>query len=133
MDLQYLSSRNIGRSHFGVAVIAFATALALGVPVPASAAEPVKIGFSAPKTGFLGVASPVCTQAYELWREKVNERGGLDVGGKERRQIQFISYDDQSIPTKAAEIYEKLITSDKVDLLLAPYATPFHEPVRQPD
>src|SRR5262249_41386202 len=93
---------------------------------PASAADPVRIGFTMPKTGFLGVASPVALQAYELWREQVNARGGLDIGGKEKRPIEFVVYDDQSEPTKTAQIYEKLITQDKVDLLLAPYATPFH-------
>jgi branched-chain amino acid transport system substrate-binding protein len=90
------------------------------------AAETVKIGFAMPKTGFLGVASPVAIQAYELWRDQVNARGGLDIGGKEKRKIEFVSYDDQSVPTKTAEIYEKLISNDKVDLLLAPYGTPFH-------
>src|SRR5882672_7231397 len=93
---------------------------------PAMAADPVRIGFAMPKTGFLGVASPVALQAYELWRDQVNARGGLDVGGKEKRPVEFIVYDDQSEPTKTAQIYEKLITQDKVDLLLAPYATPFH-------
>jgi branched-chain amino acid transport system substrate-binding protein len=93
---------------------------------PVMAADPVKIGFTMPKTGFLGVASPVALQAYELWRDQVNARGGLDVGGKEKRPVEFVVYDDQSEPTKTAQIYEKLITQDKVDLLLAPYATPFH-------
>ena len=35
-------------------------------------------------------------------------------------------YDDQSKPDQAVRIYEKLITSDKVDLLIAPWGTPFH-------
>ena len=35
-------------------------------------------------------------------------------------------YDDQSDFGKAPQIYEKLITDDKVDLLLAPWGTPFH-------
>ncbi len=40
--------------------------------------------------------------------------------------MKFISYDDQSDFGKAPQIYEKLITDDKVDLLLAPWGTPFH-------
>jgi branched-chain amino acid transport system substrate-binding protein len=37
-----------------------------------------------------------------------------------------VVYDDQSDPAKAAAIYEKLITSDKVDLLLSPWGSPAH-------
>jgi len=62
---------------------------------------------------------------YELWREQVNAAGGLDVGGT-KRKVEFVSYDDQSKPEQAVRIYEKLITDDKVDLLLAPWGTPFH-------
>ena len=71
---------------------------------PAMAADPVRIGFAMPKTGFLGVASPVALQAYELWRDQVNARGGLDIGGKEKRPIEFVVYDDQSEPTKTAPL-----------------------------
>jgi branched-chain amino acid transport system substrate-binding protein len=102
----------------------FLLVMALGRP--ADAADPIKIGFSMPKTGYLGIASPVASQAYELWREQVNANGGLSIGGKEKRPIIFVDYDDQSEPTKTAQIYEKLISQDRVDLLLAPYATPFH-------
>lgn len=40
--------------------------------------------------------------------------------------IEFVQYDDQSRPDQAVRIYEKLITNDKVDLLLPPWGTPFH-------
>jgi branched-chain amino acid transport system substrate-binding protein len=92
----------------------------------AAAEDTVRIGFSMPRTGFLGVAAPVAENAYDLWRDQVNARGGLDIGGKGKRKIEFVTYDDQSEPSKAAQIYQKLIAEDKVDLLLAPYATPFH-------
>ena len=91
----------------------------------AQAAEPVKIGFSMSKTGMFANATPSQLNVYELWKDEVNATGGLDVGG-ERRPIEFVSYDDQSDPGNAVKIYEKLITDDKVDLLLAPWGTPFH-------
>ena len=91
----------------------------------AQAAEPVKIGFSLSKTGMFASAIPSQLNVYELWKDQVNAAGGLDVGG-ERRPIEFVSYDDQSDPGNAVKIYEKLITDDKVDLLLAPWGTPFH-------
>lgn len=91
----------------------------------AQAAEPVKIGFSMSKTGMFANATPSQLNVYELWKDEVNAAGGLDVGGQ-RRPIEFVSYDDQSDPGNAVKIYEKLITDDKVDLLLAPWGTPFH-------
>ena len=103
---------------------ALAGALALG-GLTAAAAEPVKIGFSESKTGLFAQAATSQYQAYNLWREQVNAAGGLDVAGT-RRQVAFVSYDDQSNPGKAVQIYEKLITHDKVDLLLAPWGTSLH-------
>lgn len=71
-------------------------------------------------------AAPSQVNAYELWKDQVNAAGGLDIGGGQRRPVEFVSYDDQSNPANAVRIYEKLITQDKVDLLAAPWSTPIH-------
>ena len=90
-------------------------------------AADLKIGYSLGRTGILAAGVSVQERAYFLWREQVNARGGLDIGGMEKRKIsEFISYDDQSDAGKIPQIYEKLISDDKVDLLLAPYATYLH-------
>ena len=103
-----------------------AAVLALAIAAGASqAAEPVRIGFSIAQTGLFAAAAPSQLNAYELWREQVNAVGGLDVGG-EKRPIEFVMYDDQSNPEQTVRIYEKLITEDRVDLLLAPWGTPMH-------
>ncbi len=88
------------------------------------AADPVRIGFSLSQTGMFAQASVSQGNAYTLWKEQVNAAGGLDVGGT-KRPVTFVTYDDQSNPAQAVRIYEKLITDDKVDLLLAPWGTPF--------
>ena len=98
---------------------------ALSFAAPATAAESIKIGFSHSKTGIFAPAATSQLQSYKLWREQVNARGGLDVAGT-RRPIEFIVYDDQSNSGKAVQIYEKLITNDKVDLLLSPWGTSLH-------
>jgi len=103
-----------------------ATVLALASGgVLAQAGKPLRIGFSMARTGMLANATPSQLNTYELWREQTNARGGMDVGGI-RRKVEFVTYDDQSKPDQAVRIYEKLITDDKVDLLLAPWGTPFH-------
>ncbi len=99
-----------------------AVALAAGA---AGAADSIKIGFSHSKTGIFAQAAISQLQAYELWREQVNARGGLNVAGT-KRMIEFVRYDDQSSSGKAVQIYEKLITDDKVDLLLSPWGTSLH-------
>ena len=90
----------------------------------AQADKPLRLGFSMARTGMLANATLSQMNTYELWREQVNARGGMDVGGT-RRKVEFVVYDDQSKPEQAVRIYEKLITDDKVDLLLAPWGTPF--------
>ena len=61
--------------------------------------------------------------ALELWRDDVNAKGGL-LG----RPVELVIYDDQSTPANVPGIYTKLITVDKVDLLLGPYGTNFVAP-----
>lgn len=102
-----------------------ATLLAAGMTAAAAADEPIKIGYAISKTGPFAPAAHTQINTYELWQDQVNAAGGIDVGGK-KRPVKFISYDDQSDFGKAPQIYEKLITDDKVDLLLAPWGTPFH-------
>lgn len=101
-----------------------ALALAAAPLTLARAAEPVRIGFSLSQTGLFAQASVSQGNAYALWKDQVNAAGGLDVGGT-KRPVAFVTYDDQSNPAQAVRIYEKLITDDKVDLLLAPWGTPF--------
>jgi len=105
--------------------IALAAVLLAAGATGALAEEPIKIGYAIAKTGFFAPAAHTQIQTYELWQDQVNAAGGINVGGT-KRPVKFISYDDQSDFAKAPQIYEKLITDDKVDLLLAPWGTPFH-------
>ena len=71
----------------------------LGASIAAQAADPVRIGYSLPKTGIFAPAAASQDNAYELWREQVNAKGGLDVAGT-KRMDEFVKYDDQSDPGK---------------------------------
>lgn len=107
------------------ALLTAAVGLGLLSPAIAHAADPVRIGFAAAKTGLFAGAADGQIKTYELWKDEVNARGGLDVKGV-KRPVEFVFYDDQSDTGKVVQIYEKLITGDKVDLLLAPYGTSAH-------
>ena len=54
----------------------------------------------------------------EIYVDQLNARGGL-LG----RKVEWVVKDDQSKPDLARTLYEQLITADKVDLLMGPYAT----------
>ena len=54
----------------------------------------------------------------EIWRDDVNAKGGL-LG----RPVELVYYDDQAAPANAPGIYAKLMSVDKVDLLIGPYST----------
>ena len=54
----------------------------------------------------------------EIYVEQLNRRNGL-LG----RPVEWVLLDDQSKPDLARTLYERLITVDKVDLLIGPYAT----------
>jgi branched-chain amino acid transport system substrate-binding protein len=108
-----------------LAALAGTAALAGLVASPSLANDPVRIGYTIARTGLFAAAAPSQEQAYTLWAEQVNAAGGLDVAGT-MRPVEFVSYDDESNPEKSAQLYERLITSDKVDLLMAPWGTPHH-------
>ena len=84
---------------------------------------PIKVGVGLALTGAGASPGKMLLAALEIWRDDVNAKGGL-LG----RQVEMIHYDDQSTPSNVPGIYTKLITVDKVDLLLGPYATNFVAP-----
>ena len=99
------------------ALVALTFAL-LAHAAPAHAADPMKVGLSLSLTGGVASNGKQILMALELWRDDVNAKGGL-LG----RPVELVYYDDQSSPSNVPTLYTKLITVDKVDLLLGPYAT----------
>jgi branched-chain amino acid transport system substrate-binding protein len=109
------------------AVRAVAAVLVFGIATLSSAlaqsGPPIRIGLSLALTGAGAAPSKVINIALEMWRDDINARGGL-LG----RPVELVIYDDQSTPANVPGIYTKLITLDKVELLLGPYATNFVAP-----
>lgn len=89
----------------------------------AQTAAPVRIGYSMARTGpWTGGAQISQEPNYLLWADQQNAKGGLDVKGV-RRPIELISSDDRSDVETCVRTYEKLMGSDKVDLVLAPWGS----------
>ena len=104
-------------------VAAFVVALLTLSGASAQSGNPIKIGLSLALTGAGASPSKVINTALDIWRDDVNAKGGL-LG----RPVELVIYDDQSTPANVPGIYTKLITGDKVDLLLGPYGTNFVAP-----
>jgi len=85
---------------------------------PTYAADPIKVGFSMALTGAVAPNGRQMLIALEIWRDDVNAKGGL-LG----RPVELVFYDDQSNPSNVPGFYQKLLSIDKVDLLIGPYAT----------
>lgn len=85
-----------------------------------AAAPPVVIGGTVALTGPFSAPGVWFERVWRwYWERRVNGQGGL-LG----RPVKLVLYDDQSTPSNVASLYQRLITVDKVDLLLGPYPTP---------
>jgi len=90
--------------------------------VPAYAANEITIGMTVSRTGALNVDSTTQLRGAELWRDQVNARGGIKVGGK-RYKVKFVEYDDQSQGSRVQQLYTRLILQDKAEFLFSPYSS----------
>jgi ABC-type branched-subunit amino acid transport system substrate-binding protein len=104
------------RAMLGTALLALAAVTPLASAQPAG--QPVRIGSTLALTGPLAATAQIHRIVGEIYVEQLNKRGGL-LG----RPVEWIVKDDQSKPDLARTLYEQLITADKVDLLMGPYAT----------
>jgi branched-chain amino acid transport system substrate-binding protein len=107
----------VNRTRRIIAPIALLALTVVGA-TPVRAADTIKIGFSVSETGTLAAPSVFDRQGYELAAEEINAHGGV-LGKK----VELVHYDDQSTPATALALYQKLISDDKVDLVLGPYSS----------
>ncbi len=107
---------------------ALAAVISAGTWVPAAAQEApksIRIGYAVSKTGrdAPGAAAST-TPNYQLWVKEVNAAGGLMLKAYGKRvPIEVVEYDDQSQAEEVIRATERLISQDKVDLVLPPWGT----------
>jgi len=99
-------------------IIFLATLVTVLTPLlpTAEAQRPLRIGASLFQTGSFASLGQNQLRGYRLCVKHANEKGGV-LG----RRIELL-VDDESKAPKAAAIYEKLITQDKVDAILGAYS-----------
>jgi branched-chain amino acid transport system substrate-binding protein len=89
-----------------------------GAALAQTAGAPVRVGSTLALTGPLSATAQIHKLVGDIYIEQVNKRGGW-LG----RPVEWVVKDDQSKPDLARTLYEQLVTADKVDLLMGPYAT----------
>ncbi len=106
----------------------FALGLLVGVAIASQteAATPEKnvllIGATLSFTGEHAVNGKHVRKGYNLAARRLNELGGINIDGK-KYKIKIKYYDDESNPAIAAKYAKRLVTKDKIKLLLGPYGT----------
>ena len=85
-------------------------------------AQTIRIGAPLALSGGLADEGKKQQAAYELWLERINAAGGINVGGK-KMKVEIITYDYQTSEQRAQQLTEKLIVDDKVDFMTAPFGS----------
>jgi len=93
---------------------------ALAAQTPA----PIRIGATASQTGVYAMDGQTLLRGYQLCIKHTNDKGGV-LG----RRLELLAADDESDPATAVRLYEKLITHDKVDVVLSPFNSAVTDPV----
>ncbi|RST56232.1 amino acid ABC transporter substrate-binding protein [Variovorax sp. MHTC-1] len=113
-----MSTQNFSRIGRRTAVGAIALAAAGFALAQQPTGQPIRIGSTLALTGPLSATAQIHKVVGDIYIEQLNKRGGL-LG----RPVEWVVKDDQSKPDLARTLYEQLVTADKVDLLMGPYAT----------
>src|SRR5215510_3897382 len=90
----------------------------------AEAPNEILIGATLPLSGrFTPMAGTFDRLCYS-WAKLVNAQGGIYVKAYDiKLPVKFIIYDDKSEPAESAKFYERLVTVDKVHLMLGPFSS----------
>src|ERR1051325_5989939 len=86
---------------------------------PAASAKPIVVGSTLSLSGAFAATGQIHKIAGEEFLDRLNKAGGL-LG----RKVEWVVRDDESDQAKGTTLYEQLISQDKVDLIMGPYATP---------
>lgn len=92
-------------------------------PAPVRAQEAVLVGSSLAMSGPFAEEVAPFKKLMETWADMINAKGGIRLGNR-NVPIKFIVYDDASKPDESVKVYERLVTVDKVHILLGPYSSP---------
>ena len=98
-------------------------AAALSLPVQAKVVgNKIILGSAISFTGKYSSNGIHASNGYNLGVKRVNEMGGVKVGGK-TYMLEVKYYDDESTPARGAQLAERLIKQDVIKYFLGPYSS----------
>ncbi|HXZ47367.1 MAG TPA: amino acid ABC transporter substrate-binding protein [Usitatibacter sp.] len=105
------------------AVAAAGALAALGaLPLQAMADDVIQLGSAISITGKYSQEGKNASDGYNFALKKLNDAGGVKVGGKEYK-LEVKYYDDESTPARTAQLLERLIGQDDIKFVLGPYGS----------
>jgi branched-chain amino acid transport system substrate-binding protein len=118
MDARRMSSIRV------VLVAVLAAALVLGYRGTAqAAAKTLKVGMVMPLSGPISIVGVGLTRAVELYFDKVNEAGGVQLGG-DTYKLQLIAEDSKLDPSVASTATKKLVYKDGAQFVIGAISPP---------
>jgi len=105
------------------AAIGLAACSTPGSTSTTSGGPPLRIGMSLPLSGPVADVAKSGYEGYQLWAAKVNSGGGL-LG----RKVELVVHDDGFEQNAVVANYNRLISQDKVDLLLGTFSSFLNAP-----
>ncbi|MEP9375202.1 ABC transporter substrate-binding protein [Aquabacter sp. CN5-332] len=98
--------------------LATLAAFSLALLASAASAQTIKIGVNEPLTGPFAASGTYVVNGAKIAADEINAKGGV-LGKK----IELVIEDNKSNPTEAAAVAEKLITSDKVPVMMGAWGS----------
>ena len=114
-------------SYFKPIAVAASAVMALNLATAGAAVSKVEgdtitLGAAMSFSGRYAVNGKHTKNGYDLGVKRLNEMGGITVGGKKYKfAIQY--YDDESTAARATQLAERLIKQDKIKFVLGPYSS----------
>ncbi len=104
---------------------ALAAVLGFALSAPGHAkveGEEIILGSAISLTGKYSSNGLNAKNGYDFAVKRINEMGGVKVGGKSYK-LKVVYYDDESTPARGAQLAERLIQQDGVKYMLGPYSS----------
>ena len=102
-----------------ISSIAFASSQAIAKV--GSCDDPILLGTTISESGPFSTLADRWRKMSEVFAEEINKTGGVMVRSCNKKlPIKFVIYDDQSVPSTAVSLFERMATVDKVDFFVGP-------------
>lgn len=112
----------------GSAAVVGAAAMPMVPARAAGAPEKLRFGAAPLLSGpMAGAAMSTTVGQYQLWEKLTNAAGGINLSKYGKKvPVELVLYDSRMDDNENIKLTEKLITDDKVDMVLAPWGTQFN-------